>query len=97
LLFPDINIFLIGGVNRVTYFKLGPFNRRKLLILYIVLLVEKGIVFLLQMESKSSTPCEDEPLLKPISYENILVAFFILPIGILISAITFLVERVNKN
>ncbi len=49
------------------------------------------------MELKSPLPCEDEPLLKPITYENILVAFFVLPIGISISAIAFLLERVKKT
>jgi len=41
--------------------------------------------------------CEQAPLLKPISYENILVAFLILPIGILIAAMTLLLEKCKKN
>jgi len=50
-----------------------------------------------QKESKSTKQCEQAPLLKPISYENILVAFFILPSGILIAGITILIEKCNKN
>jgi hypothetical protein len=52
--------------------------------------------FVLQLESKALQPCDEVPLFQPISYENILVAFFILPVGFFLAAITFLLEKSKK-
>ncbi len=51
----------------------------------------------LQLESKKLQPCEDVPLFQPITYENILVAFLILPIGILMAMMTLMIEKRIKN
>ena len=44
-----------------------------------------------QISSIYKTPCEEEPF-KPISYENIIIAFFILPIGITLGIVVLLME-----
>jgi hypothetical protein len=51
----------------------------------------------LQLESKSLQPCEEKPLFQPISYENILVAFFILPIGIFMAMMTLMLEKAKNK
>jgi len=58
--------------------------------------LEKKFFVCSQLDSKIFTPCKENSLLKPISYENILVAFFILPIGIFLAMFCLIIEQVKS-
>jgi hypothetical protein len=47
------------------------------------------------MSSKIHHPCKEEVLFSAISYENIVVAFLILPFGIGIALLILIIERVS--
>jgi hypothetical protein len=49
------------------------------------------------MTSKVNLPCEDQTSFQAISYENIVVAFLILPAGIMIAVLMLFVENVRAR
>jgi hypothetical protein len=50
-------------------------------------------LLLLQIEAKKTVRCKEKGAFKAISYENILVAFIILPIGVISALLTLFIER----
>jgi uncharacterized membrane protein SpoIIM required for sporulation len=49
------------------------------------------------LDSKNSIPCNEDVLFQAISYENIVVAFLILPSGIALAIVIFLAEKILLN
>jgi hypothetical protein len=49
------------------------------------------------LESKALQPCEEVPIFQPISYENIFVAFLILPVGIFMAMMTLMLEKAKNK